>query len=138
MTVFLNKPSTKRAIGRKGVNAIKQMKRDLRLKEHKLAGYVCHGIKSNMLAMTTSPAECHNHHINYGIDNASCKHHTQDTLRRTVTCIQRAFCKRRGRAHDELSSVAMYSRAWSSDFLIRKDQALVDRNHARCLHLKCA
>ena len=71
LTVFLNKPATKRAIGSKGVNAIKKMKRELRSKEHKLAGYIRHGIKSNMLAMTTSPAECHNHHIRHGTDNAS-------------------------------------------------------------------
>ena len=138
LRVFLNKTATKRAIGSKGVNAIKKMKRELRSKEHKLAGYIRHGIKSNMLAMTTSPAECHNHHIRHGIDNASCRHPCHESIRRTVTRIQRAFRERRGRAHDELSSVSMFSRAWSSDFLIRKGQALVDRNHARRLHLKCA
>ena len=113
ITLFFNKPSTTAAIGINAVNAIKQMKRDLCLKEHKLAGYVCHGIKSNMMAMTTSPAKCHNKHICHGKDKSSCKHHIQDALHLITTHIQRAFCKRREQAHDEFSSVAMFSRDWT-------------------------
>ena len=91
-----------------------------------------------MGAMTMSPVKGQNKHIRHGEDMASVKHHTNSALRRIVTRIQRNFRKRRANAHKELAQGCVFSNAWTSDFLIRKGQALLDRNHANRIFLKSA
>ena len=81
LSMFLEMPATKKALGKECIAAIFKMKLSLREKEHKLAGYVQHGIKSNMGAMTTSPTEGQNKHIRHGDDHCSTRHHTHTALR---------------------------------------------------------
>ena len=54
---FLEEHETVKALGREAVAAIFALKRTLRDKEPKLAGYVRHGVKNHMGAMTTSPTK---------------------------------------------------------------------------------
>ena len=103
LSVFLKLPATRKALGKECTDAIFKMKLSLHDKENKLAGYVCHGIKNNMGAMTTSPVEGQNKHIRHGEDMASVEHHTNLALRRIVTCIQRNFRKRKANAHCKLA-----------------------------------
>ena len=57
LSIFLKLPETQKALGKECIDAIIKMKLSLRDKENKLAGYVRHGIKNNMGAMTTPPVE---------------------------------------------------------------------------------
>ena len=82
LSIFLKIPKTKKALGKECIDAIIKMKLSLRDKENKLAGYVRHGIKNNMGAMTTSPVEGQNRHIRHGKNMASVKHHTNSALPR--------------------------------------------------------
>ena len=105
------------------------MKKELQAREHKLAGYVCHGLKGHMLAMTTSPVKNQNMHIRNGEDNVGVRYHTNRALVQIVTCIQRNVCDRKARAYDELSrnvfsltlgqALILYARArlWWIDFI---------------------
>ena len=120
------------------INAIKRMKRELRARENKLAGYVRHGMKSHMLAMTTSPVEGQNVHLRHGDDKLGVKYHTNDAIRRMVIRVQRNFRARRARAFDELSRNCVFSNAWTGTYFIRKGQALVDRFHAKRCMLRSA
>ena len=138
LTIFLNLADTETVLSRTCINAIKGMKRDLRAREHKLAGYVRHGLKSHMLAMTTSPVEGQNKYFRHGEYKVGVKYQTDRALTRIVTRIQQNFRKRKMRAHDELSSNCVFSNAWTGTYLIRKGQALVDRFHAQRRFLKSA
>ena len=138
LSCFLGKAATRKALSKKGIAAIFRLKRTLRDKEHKLAGYVRHGIKNNMGAMTTSPTEGQNLHIRHGPDAIGVKYQSHTALRRFLHRVQRNLKQRRQRAHAELARNTLFSRAWTKDFLIRKGQALLDRNHAKRLHLKSA
>ena len=66
LTIFLNLATTETVLSQSCINASKDMKRDIRAREHKLAGYVRHGLKSHMLAMTTSPVEGQNKYFRHG------------------------------------------------------------------------
>ena len=138
LSVFLKMPTTQKALGQECIAAMFKLKLTLREKEHKLAGYVRHGIKSNMGAMTTSPTEGQNKHIRHGDDHCSVRHHANTALRRLIVRIQRNFRARRAQAHSELARNCVFSNAWTSDYLIRKGQALLDRNHANRKFLKSA
>ena len=124
--VFLEEPETVKALKKDAISAILRMKRTLKDKEPKLAGYVRHGMKSNMGAMTTSPAESQNAHIRAGPDAAGQKYQTHTSLRRILTRIQRNFRNRRAQAHAELARNTLFSSAWTRDYLIKKGQALLD------------
>ena len=91
-----------------------------------------------MGAMTTSPTEGQNFHIRYGEDAVGQKYHSHTALRRIIGRIQRNFRKRKAQAHRELVHNTLFSNAWTRDFLIRKGQALLDRNHAKRLYFKSA
>ena len=80
LSVFLKIPRNQKDLGQECIAAMFKLKLTLREKEHKLAGYVRHGIKSNMGAMTTSPTEGHNKHIHHGDDHCSVRHHTNAAL----------------------------------------------------------
>ena len=138
LSIFLGLKTTKSMLTRDCINAIKQMKRELRSRENKLAGYVRHCMKSHMLAMTTSPVEGQNVHLRHGGDQLGERYHTNDAVRRMVTRIQRNFRARRARAFDELSRNCIFSIAWTGTYFIRKGQALVDRFHAKRRWLKSA
>ena len=68
LSCFLEEHETVKALGKEAVAAIFSLKRTLRDKEPKLAGYVRHDVKNHMGAMTTSPTEGQNFHIRYGDD----------------------------------------------------------------------
>ena len=68
LSCFLEEPETVKALQKDAIVAIFWMKHTLWDKEPKLAGYVRHGMKNNMGAMTTSPAESQNTHIRTGLD----------------------------------------------------------------------
>ena len=138
LTIFLNLGTTQSVLSRDCINAIKEMKRAIRAREPKLAGYVRHGLKSHMLAMTTSPVEGQNKHFRHGEYKVGVNYHTDRALNRIMTRIQQNFRKRKMRADDELTSNCVFSNAWSGTYLIRKGQALVDRFHANRLFLKSA
>ena len=138
LSCFLEDNDTVRAIGREAVTAVFQLKQTLRDKENKLAGYVRHGMKNHMHAMTTSPTEGQNKHIRHGPDQIGQKYQTHKALRRMLNRIERTFNHRKDRAHAELFQNTLFSNAWTRDYLIRKGQALIDRNHAKRRHGKSA
>ena len=138
LTMFLSLPTTRAALSKKCIDAVKSMKRDLRAREHKLAGYVRHGLKSHMLAMTTSPVEGQNKHLRHGEDRVGVKYQTNRSLLRIITRAQRNFRARKARAYDELARNCVFSNAWTGTYLIRKGQALVDRFHSQRRVLKSA
>ena len=88
LSVFLKMPTTQKALGQECIAAMFKLKLTLREKEHKLAGYVRHGIKSNMGAMTTSPTEGQNKQICHGDDHCSVRHDANTALRRLIFRIQ--------------------------------------------------
>ena len=53
LTIFLKLPKTQKALGKECIDTIIKMKLSLRGKENKLAGYVRHGIKNNMVVART-------------------------------------------------------------------------------------
>ena len=73
LTIFLDRSETKSMLTIDCINAIKRMKRELLARENKLAGYVRDGMKSHMLAMTTSPVEGQNVHLRHGEDKLGVK-----------------------------------------------------------------
>ena len=109
------------------------MKQDIRAREHKLAGYVCHGLKSHMLAMTTLPVEGQTKNFSHDEYKVGVKYQNDRALARIVTLIQRNYKKCKERAFNELTSTCVFSNAWSGTYLIRKGQALVYRFHAHRL-----
>ena len=114
------------------------MKRGIRAREHKLAGYVHYGLKSHILAIATSPAVGQNMHIQHGESKVEVRYHIDRSLVRFVTRIQGNIYERKGRTHDELLSNCVFSKTWSSTYLIHKGQALVDQFHSQRLVLKSA
>ena len=137
LTIFLNLPTTRSSLSRDFINAIKGMKRDICAREHTLAGYVRHGLKSHMLAMATSPVEGQNKHFRHGEYKVGVKYQTDRALTRIVTRIKRKFRKRKMRAYEELSSNCVFSNAWSRTYLIHKVQA-INHFHTHRLFLKSA
>ena len=136
---FLEERNTVKALSRDGVAAVFQLKRTIRDKEHnKLAGYVRHGVKNHMHAMTTSPTEGQNLHLRHGPDKIGQKYQTHKAMWRLLNRIERTFNQRKQRAHAGLFNDALFSSAWTRDYLIRKGQALIDRNHAKHRHVKSA
>ena len=117
---------------------IKGMKRDIRAREHKLAGYVSHGLKNHMLAMTTLSVEGQNKHIRHGEYKVGVKYQTDRALVRTVARIQHIYRKRKERPLCELSASCVFSNAWSGSYLIHKGRGLVDRCYSQLLFLKSA
>ena len=113
LSCFLEEHETVKALGKEAVAAIFSLKRTLRDKEPKLAGYVRHGLKNHMGAMTTSPTECQNFHIRYGDDAIGQKYHLHTALRRVIVRIQRNFRKRKAQAHLELAHNTLFSNAWT-------------------------
>ena len=87
LTIFLNLTTTQTALSRNCINVIKDMKRDIHTREHKLAGYIRHGPKSRMLAMTTPPVEGQNKHFRHGEYKGGVKYQTDRALTRIVTRI---------------------------------------------------
>ena len=87
------------------------MKKELRAREDKLAGYVRHGMKSHMLAMTTSPVEGQNMHIRHGNFKVGVNFQTDRSVIRVITRIQRNFRDHRAREFDELSRNCVFSKA---------------------------
>ena len=138
LSCFLEEHETVKAIGKEAVQATFSLKRTLRDKEPKLAGYVRHKVKNHMGAMTTSPTEGQNVHLRYGPDAIGQQYHTHTAIRKLITRIQRNFRKRKQKAHMELAQNTLFSTAWTRDFLIKKGQALIDRNHAKRRHYKSA
>ena len=134
----MGESETVKALGRDAVAAVFALKRTLRDKEPKLAGYVRHGVKNHMGAMTTSPTEGQNVHIRHGQDKIGVKYQAHKAMRRLLNRIQRNLSLRQQRAHAELARNTLFSNAWTRDYLIRKGQALLDRNHAKRLHIKSA
>ena len=57
LSCFLEERDMVRVLDQEAVAAIFQLKRTLRAKEHKLAGYIRHSMKNHMHAMTTSPTK---------------------------------------------------------------------------------
>ena len=138
LSYFLEERDTVRALCREAVTAIFQLKRTLRAKEHKLARYVRHGMKNHMHAMTTSPTKGQNVHLRHGPDQMGHKYQTHKTLRRMLNRIESNFRHRKHRASAELFKNARFSSTWTRDYLIKKEQALIDRNHAKRQHVKSA
>ena len=93
LTIFLNLTTTQTALSRNCINAIKGMKRDICAREHNLAGYFRHGLKSHILAMTTSPVEGQNKYFRHGEYKFGVKYQTDRALTRIVTRIQQNFRK---------------------------------------------
>ena len=85
LTIFLNLGTTQSVLSRDCINAIKDMKRDIRAREHKLAGYARHSLKSHMLAMTTSPVEGQNKHFRHGEYKVGVDYQNDRALLRIVT-----------------------------------------------------
>ena len=80
LLVFLNKPETENAITKERMTAIKKLKLTLRDKESKLAGYVCHGTRNHMVAMTSLPVEGQNLHLRHGEDKIGVKCQTNTAV----------------------------------------------------------
>ena len=80
LSCFLEECDTVRALGQEAVATIFQLKRTLHAKEHKLAGYVRHGMKNHMHAMTTSLTEGQNVHLRHGPDQMGQKYQTHKAL----------------------------------------------------------
>ena len=138
LTFFVNLSTARSILSCDCINEIKGMKRDIRAREHKVASYARRGLKSHMLAMTTSPVEGQNKHICHGKYRVGVKYQTDDVLVRIVTRIQRNYRKRKARAHDELSANCLFLNTWSRTYIICKGQGLVDRFHQQHLYLKSA
>ena len=77
---FFEDRDTVRALGREAVTTVFQLKRTLRAKEYKLAGYVRHGMKNHMHVMTTSPTEGQNVNLRHGPDQMGQKYQTHKAL----------------------------------------------------------
>lgn len=131
-------PSTKKALGKECIAAMVELNLSLREKEHKLAGYVRHGIKNNMGTMTTLPTEQHNKPICHDEGHCSVRHHTHAALRLLINRIARNFRACRAQAHSDLVRSCVFSNAWTSDYLIWKGQALLNHNHTNRKFLKSA
>ena len=138
LSYFLEERDTVKALSRDGVAAVFQLKHTLRGKEHKLAGYVRHSVKNHMHAMTTSPTKGQHLHLRHVPDKIGQKYQTHKAMRRLLNRIERTFNQRKQRAHAGLFNDALFSSAWTRDYLIRKEQALIDRNHAKHRHVKSA
>ena len=138
LSCFLGERETVKALSKEAVAAVFALKRTLRDKEPKLAGYVRHGVKNHMGAMTTSPTEGQNVHIRHGQDKIGVKYQSHKAMRRLLNRIQRNFSLRKQRAHAELARNTLFLNAWTRDYLIRKGQTLLDHNHAKRLHMKSA
>ena len=87
LTIFPNLSTTRSSLSRDCINAIKGMKRDIRAREHKLAGYVRHGLKSHVLAIAALPVEGQNKHFRHGEYKVGVKYQTDRVLVRIVTRI---------------------------------------------------
>jgi len=136
--VFFGERETVKALSKEAATAVFAWKHTHRDKEPKLAGYVRHGVKNHTGAMTTSPTEGQNVHIRHGQDKIGVKYQSHKAMRRLLNRIQRNLSLRQQRAHAELARNTLFSNAWTRDYLIRKGQALLDRNHAKRLHIKSA
>ena len=77
-------------------------------------------------------------HICHGNFKMGVNFHTDCSVIRVITRIQRNFRDRRARAFDELSRNCVFSKAWTSTYLIRKGQSLVARFHSERRTLKSA
>ena len=59
-------------------------------------------------------------------------------MRRLLNRIESTFNQRKRKGHAELFKNTLFSSAWTKDYLTRKGQAPIDRNHAQRRHVKSA
>ena len=125
---FLSLPKTKKDIGQKAINATVGLLNSIYGKESKFAGYVRLAVKNCMNAMTTSPVEGHNSVIKKCI-GLSRQLSLDAALSRLINYSMERLQERRRQATREKSQTNYASSPPTKYHLIRKGQALVDRNH---------
>ena len=96
------------------------------------------GIKNCMDAMTTSPVEGQNKVIKHSPDYVNRNFHMDKSLSKIVRAIAKRLRRKLREAKQEESQMNNASTAPTKNDLIRKGQALVDRNHDRRQHLRSA
>ena len=138
LTTFLHREDTLEALGKDCVNAAIALQNNLKTKENKLAGYRRTHVKCCMDACTTSPAESNNNTIKHGSFPISSKLNLSNSVQRLLKGINKRLERRRNQAIREEYITNKASCAPTSDYVIPKGQALMDRNYDDRLCFKSA
>jgi len=136
LSQFLYLPEVVGVLGEDCINAVISLQENLRSKESKLAGYMRNDIKSCMDACTTSPVEGNNRVIKHGPSFINSRMNLDKTMARLMKGVNNRLQRRRNRARRELNETNNASCAPTKDYVIRKGQALIDRNYDARLHQK--
>ena len=134
LSQFIYLPEVVGVLGEDCINAVISLQENLRSKESKLAGYMRTDIKSCMDACTTSPVDGNNRVIKHGPSFINSRMNLDKTMARLMKGVNNRLQRRRNRARRELNETNNASCAPTKDFVIRKGQALIDRNYDARLH----
>ena len=110
----------------------------LRSKEDKLGNHLRHRIHNCMDALTTSPVESSNCALKHGSHAIHSNMNLDNTCTRALDGVQNKIQRRRNAAEREMARTNNASRGVTKDFLIRKGQGLIDKEHDNRLRYFCA
>ena len=99
---FLDCDLTRNDLTIECINSIKALKKNLKSKEYKLAGYNRHLVKNCMDAMTTSAVEGNNRVVKHGCFSINARMNIDSSTRRLLRGINMRLQKRRNMAHREV------------------------------------
>jgi hypothetical protein len=138
LTKFLNLEKTILELGSECINAVINLKENLRSREFKLANYIRMEMRNCMDACTTSPVESNNNAIKHGSFAVHCNMNLDKATQRMLNGFNSRLRRRKNRACRAVNKTNRASRAPTKKHIIQKGQGLIDRNYDEREHFKSA